>query len=196
MTKALDEAFAFYLSYHSNHVNQLIHIVCVWPILFTAQILLQYTPSFTSIPLVQSYAPVLTTIPIALNLNVLFTLKYASYYAIIEQPGVAGIIASMLVIMGYFFSTYILKIYENVWQLALFIHIFCWAAQIYGHKVHEKRQPAFMDNIQQALVVAPLFVLMEVMCDGFGYKAEFKKKMQAIADKNIKEYKASLAKRE
>ena len=27
---ALEEAFAFYASYHDNPTNQLIHIICVW----------------------------------------------------------------------------------------------------------------------------------------------------------------------
>jgi uncharacterized membrane protein YGL010W len=35
MGKWLDKSFAFYNAYHMNPINQLIHIVCVWPILWT-----------------------------------------------------------------------------------------------------------------------------------------------------------------
>lgn len=42
-----------------------------------------------------------------------------------------------------------------------------------------------------AVVTAPLFVLMEVMCDYFGYKSEFKQRMKKIADENIRQYRES-----
>ena len=35
-------------------------------------------------------------------------------------------------------------------------------AQIYGHYVFEKSKPAFLDNLFQALVSAPLFVVADV----------------------------------
>ena len=42
--------FTFYASYHNNLINQLIHISCVWPILWTALVMLQYTPTMGSTP--------------------------------------------------------------------------------------------------------------------------------------------------
>jgi uncharacterized membrane protein YGL010W len=38
MSLYLEEAFVFYLSYHSNEANQLIHIACVWPIVLTGAV--------------------------------------------------------------------------------------------------------------------------------------------------------------
>lgn len=35
------------------------------------------------------------------------------------------------------------------------------AFQIYGHIVHEKRSPAFMNDPAQAIVLAPLFVYIQ-----------------------------------
>lgn len=42
------------------------------------------------------------------------------------------------------------------WQVA------CWVAQFVGHGVFEKRAPALLDNLFQAIFMAPLFVVIEV----------------------------------
>lgn len=176
---ALESAFAFYASYHSNKTNQLIHIVCVWPILFTAQIFLAYTPT------------VLSELP-ALNGALIVSIFYMIYYFFIEQPGIAGPIASALVLGGYLFATSIVTSTPEIWKIALGVHVFSWAAQIYGHQAHEGRSPAFLDNMAQALLFAPLFVLLEVMFH-FGYKPEFEKKATALASKNIAEFRHARA---
>ena len=176
---ALESAFAFYASYHSDKTNQLIHIFCVWPILFTAQIFLAYTPA------------VLPAYPIA-NWSLIVSVFYMLYYFIIEQPGIAGPIASALVLGGYLFATAVHASTPDVWKIALFVHVACWAAQIYGHQAHEGRSPAFLDNMAQALLFAPLFVLLEVMFH-FGYKPEFQKKATALASKNIAEFRHARA---
>lgn len=173
----LEEAFAFYASYHSNKLNQLIHIFCVWPILFTGQIFLTYTP-----PLLADHS--LT------NWSLVMSIVYMLYYFLIEQPGVAGPIASLLVLGGFYFANAAHDGYPDCWKLALFIHVFCWIAQIYGHQAHEKRAPAFLDNLAQAFLMAPLFVLLEVMFQ-FGYKPEFQKKAFALAKKNIAVYRSA-----
>lgn len=43
------------------------------------------------------------------------------------------------------------------------VHALCWIAQFYGHAAHEKRSPALMDNLFQALLAAPLFVLLKLV---------------------------------
>jgi hypothetical protein len=42
--------FTFYAQYHNNFINQVIHIVCVWPILWTALVLLSLTPAVVPTP--------------------------------------------------------------------------------------------------------------------------------------------------
>ena len=49
--------------------------------------------------------------------------------------------------------------------------------------------PALFTNLFQALFMAPLFVLMEVLFM-FGYKSEFRIKVQAKVDENIKVFKS------
>ena len=46
----LRKNFIFYASYHNQPVNIAIHLLCIWPILATAALLLQYTPAFMATP--------------------------------------------------------------------------------------------------------------------------------------------------
>lgn len=185
-----EQSFVFYLSYHSDKTNQLIHIFCVWPILFTAQLLLSYTAAVVPTNS-ESLAAVL--MPQGINWCFLVSLVYFFYYLVVEQPGVAGPVASLLVLLGYYGTSYTSNYYQSstgaVVASAILIHVGCWALQIYGHKKYEKRSPALLDNLVQAFLMAPLFVLMEVMFM-LGYKQEFLHKVQKSAQKNIEEFRA------
>ena len=46
----LEKQFTFYASYHHNHMNKLIHMFCIWPILGTFIILLAHTDPIVSQP--------------------------------------------------------------------------------------------------------------------------------------------------
>jgi uncharacterized membrane protein YGL010W len=182
-----ERSLAFYASYHHNDTNKLIHIFFVWPIFFTAQVFLFYagTPP----------AAIVNMFPAGFDVNwtLIASLLYATYYFLIEQPGLAGPLASALVMTGYAVTKSLVEKFPSIWIPALVLHIFAWISQIYGHQVYEKRAPAFLDNIVQALVMAPLFVLLEVLFP-LGYKANLHKKVEAIAVKNIDEYRNSLKK--
>jgi 2-hydroxy fatty acid dioxygenase len=182
MGKWLESSFAFYASYHNNGINQLIHIICVWPILWSAQIFLAYTPVIATLPSPLSAAGA----PINVNSGFIVSSFYIVYYLLIEQP--AGIIAAALVYGGFFMSNELKAADPEVWKVALVVHIGCWIAQFLGHGVFEGRSPALFDNLFQALIMAPLFVLMEVLFR-FGYKREFLAKVQVIVDKNIQKFK-------
>ena len=49
----------------------------------------------------------------------------------------------------------------------------------------EKRSPALLSNLFQAVMMAPLFVVMEVMFK-FGYRQKFQDKVQRVVDKNLR----------
>ncbi len=176
----LEKSLAFYGAYHYNFMNKVVHVFCVWPIFFTAQIFL-----FNA-----AVPNALANIYPGMNWTLLVSLAYALYYFFIEQPGIAGPIASGLVMGGYFVTKELHEQNSEVWKVALGIHIFCWVAQIAAHKVFEKRSPALLDNIVQALVMAPLFVLLEVMFP-LGYKPALHRKCESIAVKNIAEFRKS-----
>lgn len=71
-------------------------------------------------------------------------------------------------------------------QLAVGVHVVCWLAQFYGHAVHEKRAPALFDNLLQALVLAPFFVVYEIAF-WLGFKLDTKKNMDNKAGKLVLE---------
>ena len=73
-----------------------------------------------------------------------------------------------------------------IWKVALTIHVVAWILQFIGHGVFEGRAPALLDSLDQALLTAPLFVLLEIFFF-FGYRKDLHAKMMQQVDKNIKE---------
>ena len=53
--------------------------------------------------------------------------------------------------------------------------------------MHEKRAPALFDNLYQAFIMAPLFVLMEVFFK-CGYKRQFHERIKVIVQENKKKF--------
>ena len=53
------------------------------------------------------------------------------------------------------------------YQVGLIVLAVCqiggWGAQIFAHAVFEQRRPAFLDNLFQAFVSAPLFIVADVL---------------------------------
>jgi len=179
MTKWFEDSLAFYGAYHHDSTNKLVHIVCVWPILYTALMFLHYVPAPAVISNIFPDQNI--------TLSTIVAFGYALYYFFIEQPGLAGPMASAMVVGGYLFTEAIVASFNQAWKIGVIIHILCWIAQIYAHQVYEKRAPAFLDNLLQAIVMAPLFVLLEVLFP-FGYRRGLQEKVEKIALKNIEEF--------
>jgi len=169
---SLEDAYVFYGSYHHNKINKVIHIVCIWPILVTLLIILaQVKPLFGLV-----------------DLSLVATLIYTSYYAVVEQPGLAGTLAAVLVVAAYYLAQE-LKTSTSAWNPAVAINVTCWFAQFYGHGVHEGRSPALLTNLQQAFLMAPLFVVLEVLFM-FGYRPDLQKRVEPVIAANVREFKA------
>ncbi|KAM1679197.1 hypothetical protein TB2_039096 [Malus domestica] len=56
------------------------------------------------------------------------------------------------------------------WKVVLAAQLFCWTGQFIGHGVFEKRAPALLDNLVQAFLIGPFFVLLECLQLVFGYE--------------------------
>ncbi|KAM1340388.1 hypothetical protein ACFX2H_038791 [Malus domestica] len=54
--------------------------------------------------------------------------------------------------------------------VVLAAQLFCWTGQFIGHGVFEKRAPALLDNLVQAFLIGPFFVLLECLQLVFGYE--------------------------
>ncbi len=118
------------------------------------------------------------------NLALVILIYVATY---LTMDPLAGSVASMMVVTMYF-ATLSLAAVPGVWKMALAIHVGGWVPQFIGHGIFERRAPALLDSLDQALLTAPLFIILEVFFF-FGYRREFYKKMMKQVEVNIKEFK-------
>ncbi|KAL4890618.1 hypothetical protein BDV59DRAFT_184332 [Aspergillus ambiguus] len=177
MALNLEKQLLFYGAYHNDPVNVGIHITCVPILLFTGIALASNSPALFSLP------DVLTFENLPANLGTIGALVYATFYILLEP--VAGVLIAPLLIAGAAGSNYLLSTYGtdmNYWFAG--IHVVSWLAQFVGHGKFEGRAPALLDNLVQALLLAPLFVWMEILFF-FGYRPELKARYDESVKKEI-----------
>ena len=63
-------------------------------------------------------------------------------------------------------------------SIAIGVHIISWILQFIGHGKYEGRKPALLDNLVQALFLAPLFVWYEVLCK-LGFYKQVKREVES-----------------
>ena len=106
------------------------------------------------------------------------------------EPVAGGILAPFL-LGGTAYSDYLTTTYgatANYWAVGIFIS--SWVAQFIGHGVFEGRAPALLDNLVQALVLAPFFVWMEILFS-IGYRPELKSRVESAVEKEVERYRKS-----
>lgn len=181
----LEKQVVFYMSYHYNKVNQWIHFSCIWPILITAFILAAGTKAFVEQP------SFFTSLPfgeyMVLNLSAIAAVVYMAWYIALDP--LAGSLGAFLVYCSYIFANYMVQTSPtnfgvSAWMIALPLHIAAWIAQFIGHGVYERRKPALLDSLDQALVTAPMFVLLEVLFP-LGYRAELYERVMVQVKINV-----------
>lgn len=65
-------------------------------------------------------------------------------------------------------------------SIAAAVHVISWILQFIGHGKYEGRKPALLDNLVQALFLAPLFVWYEIL-----FKLGFYKNLKKEVDSGI-----------
>lgn len=73
------------------------------------------------------------------------------------------------------------------WHIALPIHLTCWILQFVGHGLFEKRAPALLDSLDQALITAPLFVFLELLIP-LGYRKDFFQRIEKQVAINVQTF--------
>ncbi|GMY25957.1 uncharacterized endoplasmic reticulum membrane protein YGL010W-like [Fagus crenata] len=165
----LEKHFAFYGAYHSNPINIALHMLFVWPIFFTALLILYFTPSLFSLPhLVFSLFG--NNFVLVLNFGFLLALIYSVFYVCLDVK--AGSLAALLCAICWVASSFIASRlgFSLAWKVVLVAQLLCWTGQFIGHGIFEKRAPALLDNLVQAFLMAPFFVLLEALQTFFGYE--------------------------
>ena len=134
----LTKSFSFYGAFHSNPVNQWIHIVCV-PMIFTTSIelLLRVIPSVVVASILVFYI--------------------ASF---IRMHPIAGIAYAPLMLFYAYIGARILPHHPS---LSVWVWLISWIAQFIGHGVFEKRAPALLTNLPQSIHAAVFFVWIELL---------------------------------
>jgi uncharacterized membrane protein YGL010W len=79
----------------------------------------------------------------------------------------------------------------NQWSIA--INIVSWILQFIGHGMFEGRAPALVDNLFQAIFLAPLFVWLELLFM-LGYRSELKGRVEKAIQAEIAKFKAKQGK--
>ncbi|XP_044477315.1 2-hydroxy-palmitic acid dioxygenase mpo1-like [Mangifera indica] len=190
----LEKHFAFYGAYHSNPVNIFIHIVFVWPIFFTSLILFYFVPPVYAVEFMPSG---LFGSALVLNFSFLFALIYALFYFCMDNK--AGSLAALLCFSCWIGASSVANKlgYSLAWKVVLAAQVICWTGQFLGHGIFEKRAPALLDNLVQAFLMAPFFVLLEILQTVFGYEPYpgFHARVAAKIDAEIKEWKETKQKK-
>lgn len=205
---SLRDQLAFYGAYHSNHVNVLIHIVCV-PLIWMTTLALLLTsgigmhsiaarlPEMVQSPLLQADVFLYTHLPRAayehVNVASVLSLAYLAYYAVLDVPAAALI--SPLWTAYYYAAWHFVGHHPHAQTIALSVFLASWVAQFYGHGVHEGRAPALLDNLLGAVVLAPLFVFLEALFF-FGYRPELQHWLKNVSGKKIAEFRQQQAQQE
>lgn len=131
---------------------------------------------------------ILTRLNLPLNLGTLAAVTYSTLYLLLS-PNLAGVSVTPIVMSFAALSNKLMGKYNRskVNTIAIAVHIVSWIAQFVGHGKYEGRKPALLDNLVQALFLAPLFVWYEIL-----FKLGLYKKLQKEVEVGVEEQVAKL----
>ncbi|KAI9298273.1 DUF962-domain-containing protein [Neoconidiobolus thromboides FSU 785] len=178
-----EKQYIFYGSFHHDKWNILTHVIFVPLILWTSLGLFEKIGNI--------YETKIFNTQIDINLSLLTALFYIAYYLKLEF--VAGLLITPILL---FFNWSAVQFNRNYPVLSLKVEIglfiVSWVAQFASHYYFEKRAPALLDGLFQALSLAPLFVFLEILFY-LGYNPSYKDYTMDIISKEVFEYKQEKA---
>jgi len=200
----LDEALGFYGSYHTNFINQLIHVVFVPCIVWSAMVIFNYINlswligevhlsdlvgvAAKNVPAPLSFFNDNLVISAALFMAIGLTWYYLT---LTFFPSLTYCIVFLwpllLTATSFYHHT------PAAWQYALALQVFSWYMQIHpGHAIFEQRNAALTDNFWAGLLAGPLFAWFEVLfwC---GWNPQLRARLQVKIDANLTEFRAKEA---
>jgi uncharacterized membrane protein YGL010W len=214
----LEDALTFYGSYHNNRINQIIHVIFVPCIVWTAFVILHYLninwllqlfgmkllslTHFAILPTLLnpfSYLPHFITLFIEENFQfsagtLLCAVLCVYYLTLTKGVRTSAITYDIFLCFLVITSGYYYRTTNYAWQSALLLHAFSWYMQIHpGHKIFEQRNAALTDNFFKGVALGPLFAWFEILfwC---GWNPTLRARLQKRIDANIATYRASLKK--
>ncbi|PJZ65341.1 DUF962 domain-containing protein [Leptospira wolffii] len=149
---------AFYSAYHQEKRNVWIHVLGVPTITFTLFLVLSRFEIFR----IQGFGITAATIFAALVIVYYFSLDF------IFAAATSVVFGSLLALAHYLTAS---LDSTTAWTVFAVAQLVGWGAQFYGHFIFEKSRPALFDNLFQAIVSAPIFVIADVFFE-LGYRKE------------------------
>ncbi len=149
---------AFYSAYHQEKRNILIHILGVPTITFTLFLVL------SRFELIQVGGFGIT----AASIFAFVVLLYYFTLDVIFAIGSVVVFGSLLALAQYLTAS---LDSTTAWSVFAAAQLVGWSAQFYGHFIFEKSRPALFDNLFQAVVSAPIFVVADVFFE-LGYRKD------------------------
>lgn len=156
---------AFYSAYHQEKRNVLIHVLGVPLISFTLLLVLSRFILFE----VYGFGVSASLVFVVVVLAYYFTLDFIFALA-------ATILFGALFVTAEIITKSLPS--STAWGIFGAGQIIGWGAQFYGHFIFEKGRPALFDNLFQALVSAPLFVVADVFFE-LGFRLDVKNAVDA-----------------
>ena len=120
-----------------------------------------------------------------LNFGTLASLTYSTLYLLLS-PNFAGASITPFIVGAAALANKLTTKYNRtkVNSIAVAIHIVSWILQFVGHGKYEGRKPALLDNLIQALFLAPLFVWYEVLFK-LGFYKGLKREVEAAIEVEV-----------
>lgn len=151
---------AFYSAYHQEKRNVWIHVLGVPTITFTLFLVLSRFQLFSFEGL-------------EVSASAIFVVAVLGYYFTLDLlfASVATLLFGGLFLGAEYLTANLSS--EMAWTCFGIGQVVGWGSQFYGHFIFEKSRPALFDNLFQALVSAPLFVVADVFFE-LGYRNDLK----------------------
>ena len=150
--KKIEELFNEYAESHKNKTNQLIHFYCVPAIFFSIVGLFMSIPSDSISNLLNINNPFIENWAAIILVFLLFYYLYLSFSTFVRM-----LTFSIFCLVGNYFLSQNL----NLFYSSIFIFIFAWIGQFYGHKI-EGKKPSFFKDLT-FLLIGPAWVFEKLL---------------------------------
>jgi uncharacterized membrane protein YGL010W len=138
MKPRLEQLFREYAACHRHPMNRLTHKIAIPMIVFHIIAMQDWVKLPVTLPIVE----------VPLSLGHFSYLFFVGYYALMHVP----LAAVMAVLLLFAFPLAAL----TPWWAVVALAVVGWVVQLAGHSVWEKNRPAFVKNLEQALI-GPLY---------------------------------------
>ncbi|PIA62788.1 hypothetical protein AQUCO_00200659v1 [Aquilegia coerulea] len=153
----LEKQYALYGAHHRNPINYFLHLLLLWPTLFSALVLLYFTPTFSQL----EFSPFGKNL--SLNFGFFSALIYSLFYISLDKK--AGSLAALLAFLSWVGGSLLASQlgYSLAWKVVLATQLFGLTGLVIGH-VFERRATPVLENLIHVFVMELFFIFLEVIC--------------------------------